>query len=93
MIVKILGILDIFAAMFFWLFAFFNFIPESFVLLAAIYLLAKGVGFVLAFQDIASIIDIIAGIIILLSLSFTMPAIIVVITTLFLIQKGIFSMF
>ena len=92
MIVKFLGILDILAGAFFWLFAFFNFIPESFILIAAFYLLAKGVAFLIS-KDVASILDIIAAIIFFLVLSFTLPGWLVIITTLYLVQKGVFSLF
>ena len=90
MIVKILGLLDIFSAVIFWLSALFNFIPDSFILLAGFYLIAKGVVFLIS-KDIASIIDVICGVLILVSANMVLPFIIVSIISLFLIQKGIFS--
>jgi len=89
--VKLLGIFDISAAILFWLFAFFAIIPEKFLLLAAFYLLVKGVIFLVS-RDIASIFDIISSAIIFLALNFTIPKAIVIIVSLFLLQKGIFSL-
>lgn len=91
MIVKILGILDILAALSFWLSAVFNIIPDSLILLIAIYLIVKGIIFIIS-QDIASILDILSGLIIYASLSFNLPFFISLIVVLFLIQKGIFSL-
>jgi hypothetical protein len=91
MILKILGILDILAAIFFWLFAVFHIIPTIIILISAFYLLAKGIIFVIS-RDVASILDIITSITFFISLSFQFPLIIVFLITLYLIQKGIFSM-
>jgi len=92
MVVKILGILDIIAGASFWLFSFFSIIPESFILLCALYLIAKGIIFVTSLNA-ASILDIISGIIILLALAVSLPTIIPVLVTLYLLPKGIFSLF
>ena len=46
MIIKILGLLDIFVGIVFWLFGIFHIIPDSFVLILGLFLLAKGVIFV-----------------------------------------------
>ena len=86
MIIKILGTLDILSGIFFWLFAFFQIIPESVILLIAFYLIAKGVAFLIS-KDVVSVLDIIAGAIIFASLSFTIPLIISVIVTIYLLQK------
>ena len=91
MILKILGILDIITALIFWLFAFFNIIPSTLLLILAFYLLVKGVVFVIS-RDVASILDIFCAGIILLSLNFQMPKFITIIIVLFLIQKGVFSL-
>lgn len=91
MIIKILGLLDIITAFSFWLFAFFGIFPRSLIIFFAFYLLIKGVIFLMS-ADIASILDIISAGIIFLSLSFAMPKFIVIITVLFLIQKGLFSL-
>jgi hypothetical protein len=91
MIIKILGLLDILSAFSFWLFAFFGFPPKSLIMLFAFYLLVKGVIFLIS-ADIASILDIISAGIIFLSFSFALPKFLVILVTLFLIQKGIFSL-
>jgi hypothetical protein len=90
-IVKILGILDILAALFFWLFAFFKIIPDNWILIIAFYLLVKGTVFLLS-KDFASMLDIACSILIFVSLSFSMPEVISALVTLYLIQKGIFSL-
>ncbi len=92
MIVKILGILDILAAIIFWIYSFFGFIPEVIVVLAGLYLLIKGIVFLIS-MDIASLLDVLAGLTILISTTVTLPEIITVIVSLFIIQKGIFSLF
>ncbi len=91
MIVKVLGIIDILAAVLFWLFAFFNIIPSTIVLILAIILLAKGLIFIIS-DHFASILDILSAILIFISLSFPMPKIITIIITIYLLQKGILSL-
>jgi hypothetical protein len=91
MILKILGFLDILSALSFWLFYFFKLVPEKFILLIIFYLLAKGVFFLIS-KDIASILDVISAFIIFLALSFTLPAFLVILISLFLLQKGILSL-
>lgn len=91
MMVKILGILDILAAIIFWLFGMFYIIPSTIILIIAFYLLVKGILFLISL-DIASILDIIASIFIFVSLNFVLPKVIVIIIVLYLIQKGIFSL-
>ena len=91
MIVKILGVLDILTAIFFWIFAFFGIGPKTLVMILAFYLLIKGVIFLIS-ADIASIIDIISAALIFLSLNFPLPKIIIILVALFLLQKGVFSL-
>lgn len=91
MILKILGILDILAAVSVWLFGFFHILPQTFLLIIALYLLVKGVVFLIS-MDIASILDIICAGIIFLALSFNMPKAVILIVTLFLLQKGVLSL-
>jgi hypothetical protein len=92
MIVKILGILDIFIAICFWIFGIFDLkIMAGFILILGLYLLAKGVVFVTGLS-FASFFDILFAIIIIVASSITMPKIIVIIASLFLIQKGVFSL-
>ena len=91
MIVKILGILDIFIAIVFWLFGMFGIIPSQFVLLLGMVLLVKGIIFVTGLS-ITSFLDIIVGILIIISTAMTLPHLVVVLITLFLLQKGFFSL-
>jgi len=91
MIVKIFGALDLITAILFWISATFNFLPQGLVMILALYLIAKGAAFLIS-KDIASIIDIIAGIIIFISLSFQLPTIVITLVTIYLLQKGIFSL-
>ena len=93
MIIKILGILDIFVGICFWLFGIFHILPDSFILILGLFLLAKGIIFVTSL-NVVSVLDIIsAGIIISATAAeIVMPNLVVIIVTLFLLQKGIFSM-
>jgi len=91
MIIKILGILDIIAGLLFWLSGFFHIIPDSIIILIVIYLITKGLIFVIS-KDIASILDIITGLAIYLSMSIALPGIVIFLITFFLLQKGILSL-
>ena len=91
MLVKILGILDIFIAVCFWLFGVLNIFNKGFILALGLILLAKGLVFVIGL-NIMSILDIICGGLIILATFVTFPHIVVILMVLFLLQKGIFSM-
>ena len=91
MIVKILGILDIIAAILFWLFGMFHIVPSSIILIIAFYLLIKGIIFVISL-DAASIIDIVVSILMFISLNFNFPKVIIFLIAFFLLQKGIISL-
>lgn len=91
MIIKILGILDIFIGACFWLFGIFDIIPSSFILILGLLLLVKGIVFITGLS-VTSFLDIISAGIILLGISIALPKIIVIIVAIFLIQKGIFSL-
>lgn len=94
-VIKILGVLDIIIALFFWIFGIFrlqnNVFMSGFIMILGFYLLVKGVAFIIS-ADIASIFDIISGLIIIAATSIIMPKLIVIIVALYLLQKGIFSM-
>jgi len=92
MIVKILGILDILAAILFWLSAIFHIIPSSLILLFAFILLAKGIFFLIS-EHFASVIDVFIALIMFASLSFHIPQVIVIVLSLILLQKGVASLF
>jgi len=92
MIMKILGISDIFIGICFWIFGIFGLISNSFILLLGLFLLAKGFVFLTGFS-IASILDIFFSIMIIIGSSIKLPIFVIIITSLFLLQKGIFSIF
>ena len=91
MIIKVLGILDLFVGSIFWLFGIFHIIPSSFVLILGLFLLAKGIIFITGLS-ITSFLDIISAIVIITATSIALPKIIIILISIFLIQKGIFSM-
>ena len=91
MIVKILGIFDILVRVSFWISTIFHIIPENFLLILALFLLAKGIAFLISL-NIISLVDIVCALLIILSFSFTFPLLIPILVSLFLIQKGIFSL-
>ncbi len=92
MIIKALGILDIFIGICFWIFGIFNLsFLSGFIFILGIMLLVKGVIFMTQLS-IASILDIVAALIIISSASVVLPKIAVIIIALFLLQKGIFSL-
>ena len=90
--IKILGILDIIAGVIFWLSIIFN-IPNLFLGIAGIYLLAKALIFIGFGLDILSFFDLISGFAIIASVSINIPIIFVSIISLYLIIKGIISLF
>ena len=92
MILKLLGILDIFIGICFWIFGVFNLrFMSGFIFVLGVILLIKGVIFMTQLS-IASILDIICSFILIAAGSMIMPQVVVIITTLFLLQKGIFSL-
>lgn len=92
MIVKVLGALDLFAAIIVLFNTYFSFIafPSSFLLVAGLYLLIKGGIFALV-QDFTSFIDIGAGLIIILAANMHLPHIIMGLVFIYLLQKGVIS--
>lgn len=88
--VKILGIIDILAAILFWLFAFFGILP-GLTLTLAIFLLLKGVIFMISLS-VASIGDVVCSLIIFMAFVFTLPKIIIIVVSIYLLQKGAFSL-
>ena len=90
-VVKFLGVLDLIAAMVFWMFGVLGLLPKGLVTFFAFYLLIKGVVFLIS-ADIASILDIVCSVIMFIAVNSGMPKLIVIIVTLFLLQKGLFSL-
>ena len=87
-----MGILDIIVAIIFFISAKTSFIPVAIIWVIGLYLIIKGIGFAFLL-DVASILDVIAGIIIIIALFVTIHPIIFYIVIIFLLQKGIFSLF
>lgn len=92
MIVKILGVLDVFIAICFWIFGVLHIFPEKFILILGIILLIKGLIFIVGFS-IASFFDIVVGLIIIIASAVAVPHVVIVFSVLILIQKGLFSLF
>ena len=90
-IVKFLGIIDILAGVLFWVFSFWQILPQNLMFIIALLLLIKGVSFLIA-HDIASIGDVICSVIIFFSLHSPVYSFIAIITSIYLIQKGVFSL-
>lgn len=96
MIVRLFGAIDIFVGLVFWIYSMLNsigweIIPSGLILLLGIILLIKGLIFAVGL-DFLSILDVVAGIIILGAVSFTFPIIIIHVIALFLVAKGIISL-
>jgi hypothetical protein len=95
MILKILGFLDILAAILFFLNSVFDksntWLPNKIIFIAGVYLLVKGIFFILTL-DFASIIDVISGILIIISVYYPLYMILTSIVVILLLQKGIFSL-
>lgn len=92
MIVKILGVLDILVAISFWIFGIFHLsFMSTFILILGFYLLIKGIAFATTL-NIVSVIDIVCSLIIIGSTTYFMPIVVVIIVSLFILQKGIFSL-
>jgi hypothetical protein len=94
MIIKMFGIMDLIVALAFFINNFFDktsdWFPNKIILVLAIYIIIKGLFFLFTW-DLASIIDIICGILILLSTYWIIPAILASIVIIFLLQKAFFS--
>jgi len=91
MLVKILGILDIFIAIVFWLFGILNLFPNKFILILGFILLIKGLVSIFGWS-IASFFDVVCGVIIIIASSVAMPKVLVIILVLVLLEKGIISL-
>jgi hypothetical protein len=91
MIVKILGILDIIVSLLFWVYAIFNVqILAGIIFILGFILLVKGIIFITGFS-IPSFLDIGSALIIIASSTIELPAVLVIIVSLFLLQKGVMS--
>jgi hypothetical protein len=86
---KILGIGDLLAMLSIWI---APMVPEKFILLTAIYLLGKGGIFAIG-GDFASYIDVVCGLYILGIIFGIGNVIVSTLISLYLLQKGIYSLF
>ena len=93
MFVKILGIIDIFIAVFFWVYGVFGLsVLKGFILFLGIFLLIKGLIFIGGLR-FASFLDIFAALLIIMSASIiALPKIVIIVLSLFILQKGVFSL-
>ena len=91
MIIKILGVLDIIIGICFWVFGILGVGIQELILIMGLVLLVKGIIFIYGLSVI-SFSDIGVGLIILSSTSVEMPNLVVILVSLFLLQKGIFSL-
>jgi uncharacterized membrane protein len=92
MIIKILGILDIVVGLLFWVYGIFHVESlEGIIFILGLFLLVKGLVFI-STMDIASAFDVVFGILIIIGISIMLPKVLVIIISIFILQKGIFSM-
>lgn len=87
MLIQILGAIDIIIAISSLLMA-YGLYFKSFIVIAASYLVAKGL---ILFSSIASIMDIIIGIILIIAVFWAVHPLVLGLIFLILLQKGIFS--
>ena len=92
MIVKLLGVLDVLSGLLFFLFAYLGWISGTFMVVVALYLIFKGMAFILLANYVISGLDVVAGLIIFVSLDVIFPSLIVFLVVVYLLQKGIFSL-
>ena len=90
MIVKILGIIDILAAILIFALSFKLNMPRTIMLIFIVILLAKG-SFVLT-KSVAAGFDLLAAIILILSFYFSIPQAIFLFAGLLILQKGFLSL-
>lgn len=93
-LVKVLGIGDLLTGVLFWATSMFN-VSESLLMIGAFYLLGKGLFFVFVtgLTSIASYIDIACSIIIFINFTANVPFILKTAVVIFLVVKGIASLF
>ena len=92
MIVRILGGVDIALGVLFWVAMVFNIgYFDPLLLLLSLGIIVKGVVFLMG-MDFASAIDVISGFLIIYGLNYGLHLLLVVIVSIFLIQKGVFSL-
>lgn len=91
--VKILGTIDILTALLFWTFMVLEIAGLSqLIVVLGIFLLIKGIAFATTL-DVASVLDIFSAMVILVGSSFNIHILLVILVSIYLAQKGIFSWF
>ena len=91
MLVKILGVIDFAAALAFLMLIFGINVFTQYLLFCAILLFVKGMFILMG--DILSVIDIVSAILLVLSISFSLPSILLWVPAFLLLAKGIVSFF
>jgi len=90
MLVKILGLVDFISALFLFLIGLNMKMPNTLIIIFGVVLLVKGMF--IFFGDFVSLMDLYAGILLILSLSFTIPRFLIIIAVFLLLQKAFFSL-
>jgi len=90
--IKLLGIFDILASATLFL-SLLNLKWNAVLVIFIIYLLVKGIVFILKSFDIASFIDIFSAAVMCFMLFFSIPQVLILLTAVLLAQKGILSLF
>ena len=90
MLVKLFGLFDLIGAIILLLLIWNFSVPNPIIIFFGIFILIKGIIFMIT-KDIASIIDIYTGIILLLILRYNPPSIYLIVGCFLLLQKGIIS--
>jgi hypothetical protein len=92
MILKVMGVIDIVLGILFWIAMVFSIgYFDPLILLLSLGIIVKGIVFLMGF-DFASAVDVVSGFLIIYGLNYGLHLIIVVIISIFLIQKGVFSL-
>jgi len=91
--IRVLGLADLMAGFIFLGKALHIELPILMVLFFALYLIAKGIVFVVISLDAGSFIDVAAGLVLAIAVLFQISPILLGIFAVFLVGKGFFSLF
>lgn len=91
MIVKILGVVDLLIAALLFLSLKFDVIGSKIVVIIAVYLIIKSLCFIWS-RDIASMIEIVIGIALIISIYTTIPHALIYLISIYFLIKSAFSM-
>jgi hypothetical protein len=84
-------VFDIIIVVLFWLSLVFVIIDSNLIIFLGVYLVCKGLAFIINF-NITSSLDIFSGMVIITNSLITLPIIIPILIVLFLLQKGVLSL-